>query len=314
MKNIYAIFTTNGGILRGFTGMSLICKIKLIFVILFLTCVFTVLLSNTVYAGGTYGIVTGDRVNIRSYGEVSDNRLFQVDRGLEIEIHRESGDFFRATILGESGVYIARDFVQVRRTTGAVVAVSAGVYDLPRQEGGEVVSRVIYGDVLTVTSVYDGWFGIQFRGSTAFIEQVHVQIPCFVDLPEARLGGSLADSIITMSMRYLEGARYLWGGTTPNGFDCSGFMVYLFNYHGIRLDRRARDQARQGVAITRAELMPGDLVFFQSAGYYHISHVGMYIGGGKFIHSTPPLGVIISCMGENYYARTFVSARRIILE
>ncbi|MCL2217369.1 MAG: C40 family peptidase [Defluviitaleaceae bacterium] len=271
-------------------------------------------ISVVTYAG-TYAVVTGSVVNVRAYGEISDeNRLFQVSRGETIEIHGICGDFFRATIAGTSNVYISREFVRIRETRGTVGVSTALVYNKPIQMGGTPKVMLNEGDTVTVTSTFENWYGIRINNVTAFVEAAYVSIPYFVyNLPTARIGSTLADEIVATAKTYL-GARYLWGGTTPNGFDCSGFMVYLFSPHGITLNRHSADMARNGVYVPRSELMPADLVFFNN-GSGRISHVGMYIGDGYFIHSSSArTGVIISSMYSNFNARGFVTARRVLPE
>lgn len=86
--------------------------------------------------------------------------------------------------------------------------------------------------------------------------------------------------IISVAKKYL-GARYVWGATGPNTFDCSGFTSYVYRQVGVSIPRVSRDQIHAGERVSRKDLAPGDLVFFGSP----IHHVGMYIGGGMMIHA-----------------------------
>jgi cell wall-associated NlpC family hydrolase len=108
------------------------------------------------------------------------------------------------------------------------------------------------------------------------------------------------------------GTPYRYGGSAPGGFDCSGFTSYVFHSANINLPRTAASQYSVGTSVTKAELQPGDLVFF--AGGRSIDHVGIYVGNGRFIHSSSPSsgGVIYSPLEDgNYYSRTYVGARRV---
>jgi len=275
----------------------------------------TLLIPDISYAQ-TYGVVTGSSVNVRSSAEINDsNRLFQVNRGHVIEIIDIAGDFFRAHINDSRYVYISRDWVRISQTTGIVNEPFISVYNLPRQEGGEPISYLDLGAAVSALSTFEYWFGINYMGELAFIEKFHVEIPDFVELPQTRIPGhfTLADEIIEFAKQYI-GTRYVWGGTTPNGFDCSGFMVYILRNFGISVNRVSRDQARNGVHVNRSDLQPADLVFFAATpGGTHITHVGMYIGGGYFIHSsTWNTGVIISSMYSSHNRPRFVTARRVI--
>jgi len=270
----------------------------------------------TVSADYTMGIVTGDRVNVRTYAQISDGNInFQVSRGESIVIHDVDGDFYRASINGTDNVFIHRDFVRVAETRGVINTSFVWVFSLPSQYGGEAITMFEHGMDVTVISRIDQWLGIDYNGETVFINEAFVDIPDFVELQVANIqriiSGSSAADVVAFAKNYL-GARYVWGGTTPNGFDCSGFMLYIMRHFGVELNRTSRDQARNGVEVSRADLEQGDLVFFTFVGG-RISHVGMYIGGGEFIHSsTNRHGVIISNLNSSYNSRAFVTARRVL--
>lgn len=128
----------------------------------------------------------------------------------------------------------------------------------------------------------------------------------------SRSGSSVSgDRVVAKAAEYL-GTPYRYGGSSPAGFDCSGFTKYIFSQFDISLNRSSSDQYSNGVAVSRDELLPGDLVFFNTYG--GISHVGIYCGNGKFIHSSSPSsgGVIYSSLSEKYYAPKYVGARRVI--
>ena len=114
-------------------------------------------------------------------------------------------------------------------------------------------------------------------------------------------------------MQFL-GYPYVYGGSSPRGFDCSGFTSYIYKQFGYSLKRSASDQLDNGTSVSRSELQPGDLVMFKKgSSSRRASHVGIYIGNNQFIHSsTSRVGVIISGMDEAYYTSGFVGARRIV--
>ena len=121
---------------------------------------------------------------------------------------------------------------------------------------------------------------------------------------------SNGSSIVATAKKYL-GYKYTYGGSSPStGFDCSGFTSYVFKQHGISLNRTAAAQYSNGVAVSRANLQPGDLVMFGKSG---INHVAIYIGGGQIIHApTPSTGVRIDSLSTGYYNNNYVGARRVL--
>ena len=122
----------------------------------------------------------------------------------------------------------------------------------------------------------------------------------------------LRKSLIAMAMK-LRDTRYVRGGRDPStGFDCSGFVRYVFAHAvGMQLPRNSASQFLAGLKVKRADMQPGDLVFFRTHGKRRISHVGIYISNGRFIHS-PASGksVEISSLHESYWAKRFAGAKR----
>ena len=117
--------------------------------------------------------------------------------------------------------------------------------------------------------------------------------------------------IISIAKKFI-GVPYVWGGTTPSGFDCSGFTRYVFAREGIKLPRVSVSQYRVGTPVAFHNLIPNDLVFFnvESGNRNQVSHVGIYIGKGKFISATCHKGIAIYGFTP-YWAKGYIGARRV---
>jgi cell wall-associated NlpC family hydrolase len=128
----------------------------------------------------------------------------------------------------------------------------------------------------------------------------------------AEEGADLRQALVALAMK-LRDVRYVRGGSSPStGFDCSGFVRYVFAHAiGLRLPANSARQFLAGVKVSRGDMQPGDLVFFHTRGRKRISHVGIYLDNGRFIHS-PSAGksVEVSSLDEAYWAKRFAGARR----
>jgi cell wall-associated NlpC family hydrolase len=131
------------------------------------------------------------------------------------------------------------------------------------------------------------------------------------EVPVSRDGSSIMiRRIMQTAMRYT-GVSYVFGGSTPDGFDCSGFVQYVFARSGVSLPRTADQQYDVGQAVSYSRLQPGDLVFFTTYAS-GASHVGIYLGNGRFISATSSRGVVIDPLESRYWGSHYIGARRIL--
>jgi lipoprotein Spr len=123
-------------------------------------------------------------------------------------------------------------------------------------------------------------------------------------------GSAFADSQMDKAISPTIGVNYKTAGVSTSGFDCSGFTMYIFDKLGIELPHQSGSQFSMGTAVARNDLREGDLVFFNTSGR-GVSHVGIYVGNGKFAHSASK-GVAISSLSESYYVNRYIGAKRIM--
>jgi peptidoglycan DL-endopeptidase CwlO len=127
------------------------------------------------------------------------------------------------------------------------------------------------------------------------------------DFPPVPSNGSLGSQAVQIAMQYL-GVPYVWGGASPSGFDCSGLTMYVYGQLGISLPHYTGSQWTSGPHVSRSDLQPGDLVFFTPS----LGHMGMYVGGGSFIHAPHTGDVVkISSLGDSWYSSQYQGAVRV---
>ncbi len=198
---------------------------------------------------------------------------------------------------------------------------------------GEIITGLSRNAKVKIIEKDDSWTQIEYNGDTGYVSSQYisdkalevtsrssaarkttnatVQTVTNTENNYQSPGNIDASEVISYAKQYL-GCRYVYGGSSPAGFDCSGFTSYVYRHFGISLNRSSSGQSANGVAVSKANLQPGDIICFaNSSGSSKIGHVGMYIGGGQFIHAANSRqGVIISNVtGAGYY---FVTARRVI--
>lgn len=185
--------------------------------------------------------------------------------------------------------------------TGVVTASALNVRTAPSTDAS-TLGLLPYGTSVQLVERVGEWYKINFQNQAGYIFGTYVSVkePTAYD---KRM------QLLEIAKTYI-GTPYLYGGTTPSGFDCSGFVQYVYNKMGISLPRTSYSQATVGTQISYENLVPGDIVCF---GYDSINHVGIYVGDGMYIHS-PQTGytVCIAPMATRVANGNFRYGRRII--
>lgn len=242
-------------------------------------------------------IVASD-VIVRSGAKKDSGRVAIVDRGRIASVRDRIGDWYKLSFDGGTVGWVRGDLLapvyastvhEVERTTprhGAGVASNALVAQAPTRPRVGTAPRAYVPPRSTVSSPSRPSSGAPLRDVNA----------------GSLIGTALANL----------GTRYVWGGTSRSGFDCSGLTSYVYKQHGKAIPRTAAAQAKQGQTVSKGELKEGDLVFFRTSRGNRISHVGIYMGNGKFVHASSGSGkVITSSLNEGYYNRRYAGAKRV---
>jgi len=159
----------------------------------------------------------------------------------------------------------------------------------------------------------EGWYRVSFGGAEGYVPADAGCGVSYADYAGSAATRDLVAELVDYAYTYL-GTPYAYGGTGYGGIDCSGFTMRCFAYVGYSLSHGARDQYHRGTPVTTAQRDVGDLVFFSGPGSDLIEHVGIYLGGGRFIHASTGEGVTIDSVYGSYYAEYYYGAVRIISE
>ena len=197
----------------------------------------------------------------------------------------------------------------ILNTTGTVTASKLNMRTGP-STNYSIMHVLWQGNRVKVIGQSNGWYQIRLSdGRAGWVSGAYLKLDAQVTSRQQKINTVIA------SAKSLLGTPYVWGGRSlaDGGFDCSGFTQYVYGKVGVSLNRISSDQATQGIAVSRANLQPGDLVFASLAGDGRISHVGIYIGNGKMIHSPKTGDVVkITDITTTYWQSRFITARRVI--
>ena len=169
-----------------------------------------------------------------------------------------------------------------------------------------ILGQYPYGSTISITGAVDAWYQINYNSSTAYVHSDYIR---FAQI-SAPTPTAIGQNVVETAKQYI-GTPYVYGGCSPSGFDCSGFVKYIYSLHGISLNRVAADQAKNGTPVSREDMQPGDVICFSSSvGGSYIGHVGIYVGDNMFIHS-PYTGRSVEIESLNgHYGDRFYCARR----
>ena len=274
------------------------------------------------------GTIKGSYVRFRSGPGNTYSIYGMYDNGTPLYILGVSGDWTNVNLGGQNGyvfsTYVLADGIpsapeptQAPEPTVTPVSQTAGYItgnNVRFRSGASTSSDILgeynYGTVLTVTGASGDWKAVTINGKNGYVYSQYVAEGTVTSVGQSTSSSDLGTQIAQYALQFV-GCNYVWGGTSPDGFDCSGFVQYVYTHFGIHLKRVACDQATQGIGVDTSGLQCGDVLCFYSSADY-IGHVGIYIGDGKFVHaSTSTTGVIISELSGYYTTRGF-EARRMI--
>ena len=291
---------------------------------------------ETPLAAPLIGVIAGDIVNIRKYPTTEHEVLSKAFFGDEFIVTCQCDDWYGIDFNGEDAFvhkdYLKGDNLESVKTVFidipeympsygedetyemyAIVTSSTGLR-LRSQPSTESAILMVFnfGMTMDVLEKQDEWTKVSLDGVIGYVASEYVDLN-FGVRPENPF--TRGQHIVEFAKQFL-GTPYAWGGASlTKGSDCSGFVYSVMKNFGVVLSRSSSSQYGDGYGLPKGELQPGDLVFFDTDGTGRISHVGIYMGGDQFIHSSSSRrtwGVTISSLTEDYYRRTYLKACRVL--
>ncbi|MEA5039556.1 MAG: SH3 domain-containing protein [Clostridiaceae bacterium] len=295
--------------------------------------VITLALTMTVSAfalnlqGGT--VTTSSSVNLREGPGTDSDILSTLPDQARVAVLSQEGSWYQVAYNGVKG-YLHGDYLSVQdimniECGGAKITASVlNLREKPTTDSG-VIARLYKDEVAKIIGINNGWFKVQSDKGTGYVHPDYVTVTTYSGSSSSSASasaasttssssGSLRWDIVNYAANFL-GVKYTYGGSSPStGFDCSGFVKYVYAHFGLSLSRCSSSQYSDCTRIKKSDLNIGDLVFFSStSGGSSVGHVGIYVGGGQFIHApSPGKTVCYESLSSSYYSSHYLGSGTVL--
>ncbi|GHU94526.1 hypothetical protein FACS1894208_05750 [Clostridia bacterium] len=320
-------------------------KFKRLLISALFTAVLISLAAITAFASEVkIGELTANQVRFRSEPNTKCTQLGMFTEGTQVLVTDKvtaNGEAWYEIVSNYKVGYVYAQYIAIKDDKDFAIGdgITSGNGVNVRSEpntGSKAITQLTRNTRVTLTGVSQGWYKVTLKsGAAGYIHADYIDVvPAAAAIlgegdgeePEEDVAAAVAfaglyaeglrGEIVAYAKTFL-GTPYRYGAMNPaKGFDCSGFTSYVFNRYGYSLNRSAAGQLSNGAAVSKADLLPGDLVLFRDPSITKnaASHAGMYIGGGQFIHASSSRsgGVKISGLSESYYAKYYIGGRRVL--
>ncbi len=301
---------------------------RFVSVLLVTVLVLSLMITLTLSAAATelktgIGIVSAKSgLRLREKATTSAPTICIAPYGDRAVVIRKTGDWYLVNYNLHIG-YMHADYLKI--TTSTDVDLGTGSLDpwltnIRRfaSTSSSVIDQIRGGEKVNILGFENGWYKVTYGNVSGYIRSDLVTL---LEKP-AENHGSVAkppmsnstagkgQKIADYALSFV-GYPYVYGGSSPSGFDCSGFVQYVYKQNGYSVNRTATAQLADGYWVSYSDMKPGDIIYF---GYGNTAtHVGIYIGDGKFVHAqNSSTGVVITSLSESYYANRYLCAHRIV--
>jgi len=289
------------------------------------TAITTLVLSATLVTGASAaslgrGTITVSALNLRAKPTTASSILATAPKNETVVVLGDAGNNWYQVQYNATQGYMYGNYLSIEAAASdepVYAYVNTGCSCLNMRSGAgtgySILAKIPGGTTVPVVETLDGWYKVTYNSSTGYVSSKYVVLAADESGATAAAETSSIGSEIVAYAKSFLGCKYVWGANGPNCFDCSGFTKYIYAHFGYSLNRTATGQLSNGVSVSRTQLQPGDLVFFKYQTSKPVSHVGIYIGGGQFIHASSTAGkVVIDTLASGHYCNVLVYARRII--
>lgn len=267
------------------------------------------------------GMVNADNLNVRQGPNTTSNIIQTLTKDLEVTIIEENSHWYCILLDHETKGWVHSDFIKIipNYPSARITGNNVNVRSNPAVSEDIVTTLSLDTDV-RIKDFKDDWYHVILSNhQEGWIHQDYIKVlvnesPQITQISRSANRSSLGIKGVSIAKASL-GAPYVYGASGPKSFDCSGFTSYVYKKIGINLPRTSHDQGKAGEPVAKGNLRMGDLVFFDTVGKKDnaITHVGIYIGDGEFIHASSGKNakkVVISNLNTGYYKDKYVTARR----
>lgn len=259
----------------------------------------------------------GDVLRVRAEGNTSAEILKNISDGTQVEVLGITKDGWYQVSVEDIKGFVSGDFLSVPEGSDvpevfepyyAKVTCSSSLNIRSGPGTGYAkVGKLSSGAVVKIIGAADGWL----QTESGYVSAEYMEK---TEAPAAntKAATSKGQEVVNYALQFV-GYPYVYGGSSPSGFDCSGFTSYVYKHFGVSLNRSAADQLDNGTPVSKSDLRPGDLLLFKKGNSSkRATHAALYIGNGQFVHaSTAKTGVKINKLTDSYYTKGLVGCRRI---
>lgn len=293
------------------------------------TGIMTCSMAATAFAADLgVGTVTASALKLRAEASTSADCITLLAQGTAVVVQDTAADgWYKVSYEGETG-YLSSEYVSfaaagsAKLGNGLCTGSSVNVRSAASTDASKV-GVLNKGEVVSIVGIDNGWYKVSYDNITGYVSGDYMETTKqalssrgkTTEDAKKSTSSSKGSEIAAFAKKYL-GVRYVYGGSSGKGFDCSGFTMHVMKNFGVSLPHTATGQLGHGTSVAKSELQAGDLVFFcdpARAKGKAASHAGIYIGNNQFIHASSGGGKVqIDSLSKAYYAQYYVGARRVV--